>query len=60
MHKDDPTHRLKLHMTYSRKRDHWAQSAIDLLKEGNIEKGMEAAELAEYWDLKAKSLEPDP
>lgn len=54
----DPTQRLKLHMRYSRKRDHWARSAIELLAEGNDKQGMAAVELAEYWDLKAKSLGP--
>lgn len=57
MPQDDPTHRLKLHMMYSRKHDFWARRAIDLLAKGEDEAGMAAADLAEYWDLKAKSLE---
>jgi hypothetical protein len=52
-----PTERLELHVEYSRKRDHWAQLAIDLLAKGEDEAGMEAAGEAEYWDLKAQCLE---
>jgi hypothetical protein len=55
----DLTERLQLHIEYSQKRDGWAQLAIDLLAEHKDEEGMAAADEAEYWDLKAKSLEPD-
>lgn len=54
----DPSERLRLHVEYSAKRDSWAQRAIDLLAKGEEARGMDAAEKAEYWDLKAKSLEP--
>jgi hypothetical protein len=53
----DPTERLELHIEYSRKRDHWAQLAIDLLAKGDDEAGMAAADEARYWDIKAKTLE---
>lgn len=54
----DLIHRLQRHVEYSLKRDKWAKRAIDLLAKGKDKAGMEAAEKAEYWDLKAKSLEP--
>lgn len=54
----DLTERLRRHVEYSRKRDKCARRAIDLLAKGQHDAGMEAAEKAEYWDLKAKSLEP--
>lgn len=50
--------RLRRHVEYSVKRDEWAQRAIVLLAKGEDARGMDAAEKAEYWDLKAKSLEP--
>jgi hypothetical protein len=54
----DPTELLRRHVEYSAKRDKWAQRAIDLLAKGKVEAGMEAAEKAEYWALKARALEP--
>jgi hypothetical protein len=54
----DPSERLLRHIEYSRKRDHWARLAIALLEKGEDEAGMDAAEKAEIWDLRAKSLEP--
>lgn len=54
----DPTELLRRHIEYSAKRDKWARRAIDLLAKGEDEAGMDAADEAEYWDLKAKSLEP--
>lgn len=56
MPKIDVITRLRLHVEYSIKRDEWAQRAIDLLAKG--EDADEAIEQAEYWELKAKSLEP--
>jgi hypothetical protein len=54
----DPSERLRRHMEYSRKRDYWARRAIALLEKGEDEAGMDAAEKAERWDLRVKSLEP--
>ncbi len=56
--KIDVVERLRLHVEYSAKRDNLARQAIALLAKGDDEAGMAAAEQAEYWDLKAKSLEP--
>jgi hypothetical protein len=58
MRKPDLIERFRRHVEYKAKRDKWAQRAIDLLAKGKDEEGMDAAEKAEYWDLKAKSLEP--
>lgn len=58
MPKIDVIERLRRHVEYSLERNKWAQRAIDLLAKGKDKAGMEAAEKAEYWDLKAKSLEP--
>lgn len=54
----DAQERLKLHAEASIERDAWAKRAIELLAQGKDEQGMDAAEKAELWDLKAKSLEP--
>jgi hypothetical protein len=54
----DPTEQLRRHIEYSRKRDHWARRAIALLEKGEDEAGMDAAEKAERWELRVKSLEP--
>lgn len=51
----DPIKRLQRHIEYSMKRDTWAKRAIALFAKGKD--GMDAAERAQYWDLKAKSLE---
>jgi len=56
--KIDLIERFRLHVEYSAKRDKWARRAIELLAKGDDEAGMAAAEQAEYWELKAKSLEP--
>jgi hypothetical protein len=56
--KIDVVERLRLHVEWSTKRDDWARRAIDLLEKGDEHAGMDAAEKAEYWDLKVKSLEP--
>jgi hypothetical protein len=58
MMKIDLTERFRRHVEYSIKRDKYARRAIELLAKGKDEAGMDAAEKAEYWDLKAKSLEP--
>jgi hypothetical protein len=50
--------RFRRHVEYSVKRDRWARRAIELLEQGKDKVGMAAAEKAERWDLKAKSLEP--
>jgi hypothetical protein len=54
----DPTERLKLHIEYSRKRDQCAQRGLDMSEAGKRDEAIEALEEAEYWELKAKSLEP--
>ena len=54
----DPTARLQLHIEYSQKRDGWADRGLDLSEAGKRDEAIEALEEAEYWDLKAKSLEP--
>jgi hypothetical protein len=54
----DPTELLRRHVEYSLKRDKWARRGIELLEQGKDDEGMDAAEKAEYWDLKARSLEP--
>jgi hypothetical protein len=54
----DVPERLRRHVEYSLKRDKWARRAIDLLAKGKDQAGMDAADKAEYWDLKVKSLEP--
>src|SRR6185437_8951497 len=54
----DLTQRVRQHMEWSRKRDHWARRAIDLLAQGKDKAGMEAAKKAEAWDVKVKALEP--
>jgi hypothetical protein len=54
----DVTERLRRHIEACRKRDAWARRAIDLLAKGNDKAGLEAAEKAERWDLKAKALVP--
>jgi hypothetical protein len=54
----DATERLRRHIEACRKRDAWARRAIDLLQKGLEKAGMDAAEKAERWDLKANSLEP--
>ena len=56
MRKIDIIERLEKHLEYSLKRDKWAKRAIDLLAQGKDKAGMAAAEKAEEWDLKAKSL----
>lgn len=58
MRKIDLNERLRRHVKYSMKRDRWAQRAIDLLAKGKDKAGMAAAEKADLWALKAKSLEP--
>ena len=59
MHKFlDPTERLELHIEYSQKRDGWADRGLDLSEAGKRDEAIEALEEAEYWDLKAKCLEP--
>jgi hypothetical protein len=58
MMKIDLIERFRRHVEYSIKRDKYARRAIELLAKGKDEAGMDAAEKAEYWDLKAKSLEP--
>lgn len=50
--------RLRRHIEASQKRDKYARRAIELLAKGNDAGGMAAAKKAEFWDLKAKSLEP--
>lgn len=50
--------RLQKHVEASQKRDKYARRAIELLAKGKEAGGMAAAAKAEYWDLKAKSLEP--
>ena len=40
------------------KRDKWGRRAIELLAQGKDEAGMAAAEKAELWQVRAKSLEP--
>lgn len=54
----DPTERLELYIEYSQKRDGWADRGLDLSEAGKRDEAIEALEEAEYWDLKAKSLEP--
>lgn len=56
--KIDLIERFERHVEYSAQRDKWARRAIELLAKGDDEAGMAAAEKAEHWDLKAKSLEP--
>lgn len=58
MPKNDLIERFRLHVEYSVKRDECARRAIALLEKGKDEAGLDAAEKAEYWDLKAKALEP--
>jgi hypothetical protein len=52
----DVTERLRRHIEACRKRDAWARRAIDLLGKGKEKAGLEAAEKAELWDLRAQSL----
>jgi hypothetical protein len=54
----DVGERLRLHVEYSAKRDRAAQRAIALLAEGKDDEGMEAADEAELWALRAMALEP--
>jgi hypothetical protein len=54
----DVQERLRKHVEYSLKRDEWARRAIDLLAQGKDVEGMDAAEKAELWALRAKALEP--
>ena len=54
----DPTERLQLHIEYSQKRDGWADRGLDLSEAGKLDEAIEALEEAEYWDLKARCLEP--
>lgn len=58
MRKIDLIKRFEKYVEYSMKRDEWARRAIDLFAKGKDAQGMAAAEKAERWDLKAKSLEP--
>jgi hypothetical protein len=58
MRKIDPTELLRRHIEYSLKRDKWARRGIALSEQGKRKAALDAAEKAEYWDLKAKSLEP--
>lgn len=53
----DVIERLRKHVEYSTKRDTYARRAIELLKKGDDERGMAAAEKAQYWELKVKALE---
>jgi hypothetical protein len=46
------------HVEASVKRDECARRAIALLAEGKVEAGMDAAEQAEIWALRAMVLEP--
>jgi hypothetical protein len=50
--------RLQQHIEASTRRDQWARRALALLKAGKDKAGMVAARKAEYWDARAKSLEP--
>jgi len=54
----DPTERLQLYIEYSQKRDGWADRGLDLSEAGKRDEAIEALEEAEYWDLKARCLEP--
>jgi hypothetical protein len=56
----DPTERLQLHLEYSQKRDGWADRGLDLSEAGKRDEAIEALDEARFWDLKARSLEPDP
>lgn len=58
MPKNDLIERFRRHVKYSVKRDECAKRAIELLAKGKDKAGLDAAEKAEWWDLKAKALEP--
>lgn len=49
---------LRQHVEASARRDYFARRAIDLLALGEEEAGLDAADRAEFWDLRAKALEP--
>lgn len=55
---NDLIERFRKHVEYSIKRDQCARLAIELLAKGKDEAGLEAADEAELWDRRAKSLEP--
>lgn len=55
---DDVIERFRQHVEYSVKRDECARRAIELLAQGEDDAGLEAAEEAEMWALRAKALEP--
>jgi hypothetical protein len=45
------------HIQACAKRDDFARRAIQLLEAGDVEGGMDAADRAGLWDLRAKELE---
>jgi len=55
---DAITARLAQHVECSLKRDAAARRAIALFERGEIDQGMDAADEAEIWALKAMALEP--
>jgi hypothetical protein len=55
---DAITARLAQHVEYSLKRDECARRAIALFESGKVDEGMDVAEEAELWALRAMALEP--
>lgn len=56
--RDTVIERHRRHVEASARRDYFARRAIDLLALGEEQAGFDAADRAEYWDLRAKALEP--
>lgn len=53
----DVTERVRQHAEYSVKRDELARRAIELIESGQREKGLDLAEQAEIYALRAMVLE---